>query len=122
MFGADVAHEPVSRSVALQVGSVQFELRELLVAILASLGYPVGSAGTLVEVIDKLDGAAVVLANVQLADWTVETGGLGVVIRSVSDDIQTSLVSGSEMLLQKVSVIKDLVAEMAGKQSGRSPA
>ena len=72
--------------------------------------------------IDKLDGAAVVLTNVQLADWTVETGGLSVVIRSICDDIQTSLVSGSEMLFQKVSVVKDLVTEMAGKESGRSPA
>ena len=70
--------------------------------------------------IDKFDGAAVVLTNAQLADWTVEAGGLSVVIRSISDDIQTALVSGSEMLLEKVSVIKDLVAEMAGKESGRS--
>ena len=121
VFGTDVAHEPVGRSVALQVASVQFELRELLVAVLTGLGYSIGSAGTLVEVIDKLDGAAVVLTDVQLADWTVETGGLGVIIRSVCDDIQTSLVAGSEVLFQKVSVIKDLVAEMAGKESGRSP-
>ena len=115
VFGTDVAHEPVSRPMALQVASVQFELRELLVALLAALGYSKCSAGTLVEVIDKLDGAAVVLTDVQLADWTVETGGLSVVVRSICDDIQTSLVSGSEVLLQNVSVIKDLVAEMAGK-------
>ena len=42
--------------------------------------------------IDELDGAAVVLTNAQLADWTVEAGGLSVVIRSISDDIQTALV------------------------------
>ena len=44
VFGTDVAHEPVGRAVTLQVGSEQFELRELLVALLASLGDPVGSA------------------------------------------------------------------------------
>ena len=44
VFGTDVAHEPVGWPMALQVASVQFELRELLVAILAGLGYPVGSA------------------------------------------------------------------------------
>ena len=44
VFGADVTHEPVSRPMALQVSSVHFELGELLVALLASLGYPIGSA------------------------------------------------------------------------------
>ena len=44
VFGADVAHEPVGRPVGLQVGPVQSELRELLLALLTGLGYSVGPA------------------------------------------------------------------------------
>ena len=72
--------------------------------------------------VNKLDGAGLVLTNVQLADWTVETGGLSVVIRTICDHIQTPLVAGSEVLFEKVSIIKYLIAEMTGKQSGRCPA
>ena len=64
VFGADMTHEPVGWSVCLHVSSVQFELRELLVALLAGLGYPEGPAGALVEVIDELDGAAVIFTNI----------------------------------------------------------
>ena len=122
VFGADMTHEPVGWSVCFHVSPVQFELRELLVALLASLGYSEGPAGALVEVIDELDGAAVIFTNILLADWTVKTGGLSVVIRSVCDDVQTSLVAGSEMLVEKFSLVKDLIAEMAGKESGSGPA
>ena len=44
VFGTDMTHEPVGWSVCLHVSSVQFELRELLVALLAGLGYPEGPA------------------------------------------------------------------------------
>ena len=93
-----------------------------MVALLAGLGYPEGPAGALVEMIDELDGAAVIFTNIQLADWTVETGGLSVVIRSVCDDVQTSLVAGTEMLFEKFSLVKYLIAEMTGKESGSFPA
>ena len=56
------------------MGFVQFELRELEVTFFTGLGYPVGSARTFVKMINELDGAALILAHVQLADWTVETG------------------------------------------------
>ena len=72
--------------------------------------------------IDELDGAPLVLANILLANWTVETAGFFVEIRTTCNNIYTSLMVGSEMMLEEFTIIKDLVAEMTGVELSYYPA
>ena len=44
MFGADMTHEPVSRSVLVHVSSIEFVLVELEVAVFTGFSYTVGSS------------------------------------------------------------------------------
>ena len=109
VFGADVTHEARSGPVLLQVESVQRVLGKLYRTVTAALAHSVRPPGTFVEMIDEFNGAGVTLANVLLADRTVETRGLLVEIRTIGHNVQASLVVSPEVMFEKLSVMEDLV-------------